>query len=42
MTSTKPLEALRDTFQAFDALNAGVFTAMGAVIGFYFGQSKDP
>ena len=35
------LDTLRDTFEAFDALNAGVFTAIGAVIGFYFGQNKD-
>ena len=35
------LDALKDTFSSFDTLNAGIFTALGAIIGFYFGKSQD-
>jgi hypothetical protein len=34
------LDALKDTFGAFDTLNAGIFTVLGAVIGFYFGKTS--
>ena len=38
--TSNSLDALHDTFAAFDTLNAGIFTALGAVIGFYFGKTS--
>jgi hypothetical protein len=41
LVSPTTQEALHDAFASFDSLNAGIFTLLGTVIGFYFGKTSD-